>query len=37
MKISEISEIIDNLDLFIDISDPDISLPNSHHAYQTVE
>jgi inositol oxygenase len=33
----EIREIFDKLDSFIDISDPDISLPNSHHAIQTAE
>jgi len=33
----EVKEIFDRLDTFIDISDPDISLPNSHHAYQTAE
>ena len=32
-----ISEVLLNLDNFIDISDPDITLPNSIHAYQTAE
>lgn len=30
-------ECISKLDNFIDISDPDISLPNSHHLFQTAE
>ena len=32
-----ISEVLLKLDNFIDISDPDITLPNSIHAYQTAE
>lgn len=35
-KIS-IWECIAKLDNFVDISDPDISLPNSHHLFQTAE
>ena len=37
MKKMDIREIIKNMDSFIDISDLDISLPNSHHAIQTAE
>lgn len=30
-------EVIHRLDSFVDLSDPDITLPNSHHAFQTAE
>jgi len=37
MEKMEISVIFEKLESFIDISDPDISLPNSYHAIQTAE
>ena len=36
-KQMKISEIFEHLKHFVDISDPDISLPNYHHAIQTAE
>ena len=30
-------EIFEKLDAFVDVSDPDISLPNSIHGFQTAE
>ena len=29
--------VLDTLSSFIDISDPDVSIPNAHHAFQTAE
>ena len=33
----DIWDIIDKLNTFVDISDPDINLPNSYHGFQTAE
>jgi inositol oxygenase len=33
----KIWDILDNLNTLIDVSDPDMSLPNIEHAYQTAE
>ena len=36
-KIMNIWSVIDQLKHFIDISDPDVNIPNAHHAFQTAE